>query len=954
MVSEDRVFVFGLFRFRPRQQLLLREGRPIKLGGRAMDILHLLLKHAGEPVSQRALQQFVWPDTFVHESNLKVHIHSLRRALGENSTGSTYIATVPGRGYRFISPVSIEPVAPTKTPHEVAPMVDGLPAQRTLVGREYEIERVASMLSQRNIVTLVGPGGVGKTTVAVAVAHQVQRNFHDGVYYVDFSATSDSTVVPNMLAAACGIRGNPADTVAALASYLAGRRVLIVMDSCEHVLAAVALIATRFQEAGIGARLLATSIEPLRLSTEAVQLIEPLEYPSAATVRELSEALRYSCIELFATRALEWAEYQLTDDDLPAVVTLCERLGGLPLAIELAAAQLDRYSPAALLESLDRRFSVLRNEDPRVHRRHRTLWATLDWSYQLLSVGEATIFRLLSVFSGPFVQEDVAAIAQVVRYEPYRTTVALGGLVAKSLVAAELDGDCIRYSLLDCARVYAAERLSQETSADATYRHFAHFMLTVLDKFTQEQAWIESNFLAAQSLIHYKSKLSDLRNALSWCFGAGNDPALGIRLTVAAMPLWNELSLMAEEEFQVERAIEHSASSTCDETQRAKLAFSRAWSMTQDRRLLAENADAWVSAIELAERTNDVDQRLRTWWGQSAYLVLTGRYNEALQTLGNYREIALSHQNGIAVPHGERLHAMAEIYLGKLAVARDKLERLSRGLCDGEPLSKIPRYRAEPYAIVQNTLALVTCLMGYPDRAAVLAMEAVENTGRTGHTVAQSYVLSTGAVQIAFWNGDRERLARYTAHLGANLDIECMAIWVPMHRFFRGVGLHADKQLAGIDAMRGATDAMLSSGFGMNVSMYLGWLAEALLQTGAIREADGTVDEALALEDRSKEAWCLPDLLRIKAQALKALGEPERAERLLREALEKAAAMAARSPALRAACDLAALWIEHDRAQEAAALLGPIYDAFTEGFGTKDLLRAAALLEATRGAVARV
>jgi predicted ATPase len=193
-----------------------------------------------------------------------------------------------------------------------------------------------------------------------------------------------------------------------------------------------------------------------------VQLIEPLDCPPPSQVRVLADALRYSAIELFAARALEWADYQLTDSDVSPVAKLCERLGGLPLAIELAATKLDQYSPATLLDSLDHRFNLLRNEDPAAHRRHRTLWATLDWSYRLLSADEATIFRLVSLFSGAFAQEDVAIMAQVVGYDAYHTTVAMGGLVAKSFVAAEVDEDSLRYRLLDCARSYAAERLSQD------------------------------------------------------------------------------------------------------------------------------------------------------------------------------------------------------------------------------------------------------------------------------------------------------------------------------------------------------------------------------------------------------------------------------------------------------------------------------------------------------------
>ncbi|HEY5755204.1 MAG TPA: winged helix-turn-helix domain-containing protein [Steroidobacter sp.] len=948
-MNDDSVFVFGEFRFLPRQQLLVHAGRPVKLGSRAMDILHLLVKNAGELVSHGSLEQFVWPHTFVHPSNLKVHIHSLRRALGENSDGSSYIASVPGRGYRFIPAVAIEAAEPATMAQELTPSIQILPPPRGLIGREYEVERAADLLAQRSLVTLVGPGGVGKTSIAIAVAHRLQREFPDGIYFVDFAAANQSSVVPNILAAACGLRGNPPDTVVALIEYLASRRTLIVMDSCEHVLTSVALIAMRFQEAGIPIRLLATSIESLRLSREAVQLIEPLAYPSSSTVQALNDAMAYSSVELLATRALEWADYQLTDEDLPAVIALCEKLGGLPLAIELAAAKLDRYTPAALLESLDQRFNLLRNDDPAVHRRHRALWATLDWSYQLLSPEEATIFRLLSVFSAPFTQEEVAIMAQVVRYNPYQTTLALGGLVAKSLIAAELDVDILRYRLLDCARAYAADKLSQEPSADEIHRHFAQLMLTMLERFSRERTLlIDGNASLIQNLSNFKRRLSDLREALHWCLGAGNDPVLGIRLAVAAMPLWNELSLMAEESFYVQRALEHCVSSGCDVSQRAILVFSTAWSHTQDRKLLPEYDPVWMEAIFLAERTDDANQRLRALAGWASHQLLSGRYHEALHSLSEYRQLAEVHEGGVAVLDGERLLAMIEIYLGKLVPAREKLERQSRVFANGDPRSKVPRYQVEPYALVQNLMSLVTCLMGFPDRAAVMAAEAVETTGRTEHSVAQSYVLTTGALPIAFWNGDSDCFQRYVEKLGANLSIECMAIWVPMYRFFRALGLHASGQTDATDEMRSAIDQMLSSGFLMNVPMHLGLMADALLQNGSHGDAERTVSEALSLIERSGEVWCIPELLRVRAKVSEIHGQQQRAEEILREAMARAAEMSARSLELRVASELAALLIKQGRESAAAALLGPIYESFSEGHGTKDMRLASALLGTAR------
>jgi hypothetical protein len=207
-----------------------------------MDILHFLLKSAGEPVGRRALEEFVWPDTFVHESNLKVHISSLRRAVGETFPQPTYISTVIGRGYRFIPHVSIESVTPAKVPCEGAPLVHNLPAQRAPIGREREIDRIASMLAKRSIVTLVGPGGVGKTTVAVAVAKRFEEEGIGGVAFVDLSRVASEEFVPASLAAALGITSGGDDSLQAVVSILARRKVLLLLDTCEHVLAAVVRI----------------------------------------------------------------------------------------------------------------------------------------------------------------------------------------------------------------------------------------------------------------------------------------------------------------------------------------------------------------------------------------------------------------------------------------------------------------------------------------------------------------------------------------------------------------------------------------------------------------------------------------------------------------------------------------------------------------------------------------
>jgi len=457
-------FRFGPFKLLPHRRLLLRGERTIPLRSQAIEILSRLVRNAGAVVGKNTLLESIWPGQFVHEGNLRVYIHSLRRALGETRPQPTYIATVAGRGYRFIPSVVVESAELVENACEVTPGAPRLPAQSAVIGRARDIDRIANALVQHRIVTLVGPGGVGKTTVAVSVAHQIRNRFADGVHFVDLSTTHDSARLPDVLAAALDLRGIVADPMDAIVEHLMHRRSLVVLDSCEHLLPAAAMAATRLHESGVTTRLLTTSREPLGLSVENVQPLKPLGVPPRSGITTAKEALLYPAVKLFATRALECANYQFSDSDASAVATLCSALDGLPLAIELAAARTGSGGASALLETLQ-------------EHRHHALLATLDRSYRRLSADETTILQLVSVFAESFDLDDVVAMTRVAGFDAYRTIVGLRCLVEKSLVTAESREQSVRYRLLDGTRTYAAERLREGSLAREAQLCHARLML---------------------------------------------------------------------------------------------------------------------------------------------------------------------------------------------------------------------------------------------------------------------------------------------------------------------------------------------------------------------------------------------------------------------------------------------------------------------------------------------
>jgi predicted ATPase/DNA-binding winged helix-turn-helix (wHTH) protein len=938
----DLAFAFGPFRLIPSRRVLVRENRPVKLGGRALDILHALVMRAGEEVSKSALIKFAWPNVVVDERNLKVHISSLRRTLEDTNPQATYIATVVGHGYQFVGRVQSDPVDIADFASDDQPDVCNLPALSPLIGRQRDVEAVARALDFTSLVTLVGPGGVGKTRLAIAIAHARHNKFPDGVHFLDLSATDDPALVPHLVATGLGIRGDPEDLISAVTKHLRARRVLIVLDNCEHVLHAAATIAARFIEAKTGSCLLATSREPLGVSSENVQRVEPLAFPPMVGVRGASEALAYSSVELFAMRALEAADYRLIDRDAQVVARLCEALDGLPLALEIAAAKLDQFSPAELLDSVGRRLIELRSDDEAMHSRHRTLWATLDWSYQLLSSKEATIFRLLSVFTGSFEWSDVIGMARLVQYDPYQTTVALGGLVAKSLLTAEIDGEQIRYRLLETVRCYAAERLLQDPLAREAQHQHAQLVLSVFEKSEVEWAWVDTRVWRAR----YEARIGDLRKALDWCFSDGGDASLGIDLAISATRLWDEQSSIFEQLFQVERALNHCTSIKNAPQRMATLATSRAWTMTYARPLDAATDDAWRTALNLSKLTGEVSRHLSVMSGYAHFLIWTGRFEQAVSVLETFDKTGAQVTDRTLLLDGERLRALAQLNLGKLLDAQTVLERLVAELADGMPLSRITRYQLQRYVYIHAALAFSKWLTGQPERAFAIIEEILLNTGQVGQLMGQSIVIAFVAMPLAFLSGHIGALERYAAILRANLDRENIASFEPIHRFYASVSRHLRGDRAAIDDMRSAVEGDVRDRFIVRAPMHLGVLADALLAAGKSDDANEALEWALALQRETKENWCLPELLRVKSRILAALGKPVDAWAVLERARENALTIGARSLELRIVNDMAQMAIAKGNKEQAVELLLPVYESFENRAATEDLKTSARLLTA--------
>jgi predicted ATPase/DNA-binding winged helix-turn-helix (wHTH) protein len=477
------VYLFAPFRLVPDQRLLTASDSPLKLGGRAFETLVALIERRDRTVSKYELLELVWPNLIVEEANLQVQIGTLRKLLGHQA-----IATVPGRGYRFTMPVVVEGTATAGPAAGAAPgpapatpggpRLTNIPEQIGLLyGRDADIAGVRGVLEAHPLVTIAGAGGIGKTRLAQAVAHAAQADFPEGVWWIDLAALSNDELVASTVARALGVQvTNERDATAAVLAVIGQRKMLLVIDNCEHLLDGV----TAFAEAATAISrtcLLVTSQEVLRTRAEYVYRLGTLAVPLAT---ELAAILDSGAGALFVARARAAdPRFVLNSGNLEAVVEICRRLDGIPLAIELAAARMPLLGAEGVRSRLSERFNLLTAGARVVLRRHQTLRAALEWSHSLLDETEMAVFRRLGIFAGGFTLESAQRVADDDSIDAWDVLEHLGALVDKSLVLAE--GDSVpRYRMLETTRLFALEQLADAGETEALKRRHAQAMLAML------------------------------------------------------------------------------------------------------------------------------------------------------------------------------------------------------------------------------------------------------------------------------------------------------------------------------------------------------------------------------------------------------------------------------------------------------------------------------------------
>ena len=945
---------FGRFLLSPQRRELLANGRPLKLGGRAFDVLLALLEARGAVVSKDALMARVWPDRIVEENALQSQISALRAALGADRE---LIRTVSGRGYQFTGGIRVLPAISDEragagmamTERKATPPPTNLPQPVSeLIGRDEELAEVLNLVAAHRLVTLTGAGGIGKTRLALALGRELLSHFSDGAWVAELASLSDPDLVPVTVAAALGLEFT-AGTVSplAVANALRSKQLVLVLDNCEHVIDAAASMAEALLRASLAVRVIATSREPLRAEGEWLYPVPPLAVPTEGGP-DGEDPLRYGAVRLFVERARAGAPHFSPGARAAAAIgRICRRLDGIPLAIELAVARVATLGVEGLAAGLDDRFRLLAGGRRTALPRHQTLRATLDWSYELLTEAEREILRRLAVFAGAFSLEAADAVVASLQIASSDVLNGLSDLVAKSLVATEVDGTIARYRLLDTTRGYALEKLGESGELEAAARRHAEYYRGV---FARAEAEWETRPMA-EWLADYGSKIDNLRSALDWAFSPGGDPPIGVALTAAAVPLWMHLSLMEECRSRVERAlsaVERGASP--DARREMQLQIALGTTLVNTTAVTSpEVGGAWTKALELAESLDDAEYQLRSLRGLWTFNLNGGRHRVALALAQRFCTLAADRTDPNDRLLGERMIGVAQFYLGDQENARRHIERVLAGSGTPDAGSHIIRFQLDLRVAARTFLAWILWLQGFPDRAMRAAESTFEDARATDHALSICYALARATFPIALLVGDLAAAEHYVRVLIDYSTRHALGHWQAIGRCHQGaLAIKRSDVVTGLRLLRAGLGELGEAR--SPVLRLIGFLmGEALSRAGQIVDGLAAVEEALAWTERSEERWAIAELLRSKGELLLLQGAPGAvavAGEHFGEALEWARRQGALAWELRAGTSLARLLCDQGRSADAKALLQPVYDRFTEGFDTADLKAAKALLGA--------
>ncbi|MGE8497960.1 MAG: ATP-binding protein [Pseudomonas sp.] len=935
------VICFGNCELAPRQRLFKVNGSPVELRGRAFDVLVALVEANGQVVSKDELMRNVWAGRIVEENTLEAQISLLRKALGSERH---LLKTVSGRGYQLTGHLVEIPVVEQRLTH------GGLPSGiSALVGRESALAELSAHLRDHRLLTLVGPGGIGKTRLAVECARELSRHFRDQVHIADLAPLFTDEFLLATIAKDLGLApaGNEA-TLEQIAAYVGSRRILFILDNCEHLIDAVAQVADTLLHRCPGLHILATSQEPLRIEDEYVYRVAPLEVPQPGDAPEIIRAA--SAVQLLEARLVHgWSEVleEPLMSDLKA--RICRELDGIPLAIELAAARVATLGLAAVATRLDDRMALLKGGNRSALPRHQTLRATLDWSFDLLSPTDQIVFRRLAVFAGAFDMEAALAVVASDELSHDEASDSISSLVTKSLLTVAPSRPEARYRLLETTRTYACEKLEDSGELPAMRRAHAQYMLETFASVAL--MWEVDDSPRCQ---HCNELLEDLREALRWSLSSKGESALGIDLTIAALPFWLHHSLVVECLGNATRALALVQLENPQQYERKvmKLEAARGKALLYTGATV-ETLQAFRHAFDISRHLEEPEYQALATWGLWAHGYLNGPYPQNLQIAEDFMQLAQHSPDAKDIVVGKRMLALSNLCLGRLDEAHASLLDMLRHYPDELRRRHILRYAYDQKVAALCALAYTLWLEGFSDQAIRVTHEAEQRAETTNHLASQWHVLTMSTCPIALLTGGISALAipsqrlldaRNWHHPGARAigagQFWGGEFWRGLYRLWRG------ETSAYETIIIPALEQLGQIRYASYLSPYTSALCTELARHGRREEALRVIDTALTQATANDDRASLPELIRCQGDLL--LDEPggaEAGEQSLHTALTMARQQGMKAWELRITTSLARLWIRQGKHDQAQRELSALMDTFSEGFGSVDFEAARQLLK---------
>ncbi|MFK3691080.1 winged helix-turn-helix domain-containing protein [Agrobacterium tumefaciens] len=863
---------FGTFELDLVNKTLTESGRPYQLGKKALDLLVALVGKAGEIVSKEELLRAAWPTTTVDEGALRVHLMTLRKALGEYSD-QRYIENIAGRGYVFVAPIELS------APGSAAPVTPAIPPDTNLprfasrlVGREQFIEASLTALASTRLLTISGAGGIGKTAVALEIAARVQSSRR--VVFVDLAVLKEGRLLMPTLASLLGLILYTNDHRQAVLNSLQFSDVLLLFDNCEHLIESVAVEADQILKATARVTILATSREPLRLAGERVRQLPSLPIPDFGV--SANELLSIPSVEFFVESVKLASDLENFEDDesLQAAAAIVRSLDGIPLAIELAASRVSSLGLKSVLGSLDNPLSILRRGRRTAPPRQQTLRATLDWSYESLETDEKELFAIIAVFPGTFSDQSAEAVARE-WLSGERFDNAFDGLLLKSLVAvSSADG---RYRLLDTTKGYAVEKLA-DSKLERDYRvSHARFCREALLR--AEYDW--RSLPTSDWTLRYGSLINDLRAALDWARSPDGDLELAVELVAISNVIWVQLGAMSEQSIAIEDGLRLLASTKHVGTDiELQLRIARGSALYHTRGFKSDNEAIaeFERAIAIAERLGNPARIMRAFGGKASVTSSNGSY---LDSIAIAKDLKSRFPGALSF---SRLLEHNYLFHGDFSAAREHAEI---SVMEASRAVRTTQNYGTGYdqgTIAKSVLTMIDFLEGKIDQSFLGIRDLLAESEVLGHSISTCLMLSLSAVPIAYLAGD---ITDARSRLDAVRRIAAKDMLVRWQEWVDGYDLIVPQDTQTDEAQSELQRALLE-GVGMRLE-YMTILA-------GCRASPAALDRALA----GDAGWCRPELLRLKAVSL-IKRDRAAASELLNEALRLSRAMGAAFWELRSA-----------------------------------------------------